>query len=361
MSDLALFDYAGIPTEAATEVRAAAERIRVRMKRTAEDIIAIGTDLVTVKERLPHGAFLPWIEAEFGMSEDTARNFMRVAGRYGKSGNIPDLTPSALYELAAPSTPEPVRQQIEAKAKAGENISVEEVRRLKREAAEAEKAKAEAEARASRAEASAARYKQQAETVLDGQKEVVAKAERETAQKLAAEIAALKAEAGNARKALADEQDKANRLIAEARNAAINEARGKAEALAEEELAKRKADFDRLARDRDKVVEEVERRHAALRNIEGCIAMKQALDQRLTSVDYENGEILKEATEIMRLQEMFMVTLSDIEYEGEHHERVRKVVAQLADQCGKLQMVLNGLYVTRIERASRVEPIVING
>jgi len=53
--------------------------------------------------------------------------------------------------------------------------------------------------------------------------------------------------------------------------------------------------------------------------------------------------------------------VSDIEYEGEHHERVRKVVAQLADQCGKLQMVLNGLYVTRIERASRAEPIVING
>lgn len=354
MSDLALFDYAGIPTEAVTEVRAAAERIRVRMKRTAEDIIAIGIDLVTVKERLPHGAFLPWIEAEFGMGEDTARNFMRVAGRYGKSGNIPDLTPSVLYELAAPSTPEPVRQQIEAKAKAGENISVEEVKRLKREAAEAE-------ARASNAEANAARYKQQAETALDGQKEVIAKAEREAAQKLAAEIAALKAEAGNARKALADEQDKANRLIAEARDAAISEARGKAEALAEEELAKRKADFDRLARDRDKVVEEVERRHAALRSIEGCIAMKQALDQRLSSVDYENGEILKEATEIMRLQEMFMVTLSDIEYEGEHHERVRKVVAQLADQCGKLQMVLNGLYVTRIERASRAEPIVING
>lgn len=354
MSDLALFDYAGIPTEAVTEVRAAAERIRVRMKRTAEDIIAIGIDLVAVKERLPHGAFLPWIEAEFGMGEDTARNFMRVAGRYGKSGNIPDLTPSVLYELAAPSTPEPVRQQIEAKAKAGENISVEEVKRLKREAAEAE-------ARASKAEANAARYKQQAETILDGQQELIAKAEREIAQKQATEIESLKTEANNARKALVAEQEKANRLIAEAREAAISEARGKAEALAEGELSKRKDALQKLERERDKVITDIERRKAALERIEGGIAEKQALDQRLSSVDYENREILKEATEIMRLQEMFMVTLSDIEYEGEHHERVRKVVAQLADQCGKLQMVLNGLYVARIERASRAEPIVING
>jgi len=288
------------------------------------------------------------------MGEDTARNFMRVAGRYGKSGNIPDLTPSVLYELAAPSTPEPVRQQIEAKAKAGENISVEEVKRLKREAAEAE-------ARASKAEANAARYKQQAETILDGQQELIAKAEREIAQKQATEIESLKTEANNARKALVAEQEKANRLIAEAREAAISEARGKAEALAEGELSKRKDALQKLERERDKVITDIERRKAALERIEGGIAEKQALDQRLSSVDYENREILKEATEIMRLQEMFMVTLSDIEYEGEHHERVRKVVAQLADQCGKLQMVLNGLYVARIERASRAEPIVING
>jgi hypothetical protein len=60
-------------------------------------------------ERLGHGNFLPWIEAEFGMSEWTARNFMRVAEEFGgKSGTVPDLPPTVLYQLAAPSTPEPI-------------------------------------------------------------------------------------------------------------------------------------------------------------------------------------------------------------------------------------------------------------
>ncbi len=47
------------------------------------------------------------------MSEDTARNFMRVASVYGgKSGIIPDLAPTALYELVAPSTSKTVREAI---------------------------------------------------------------------------------------------------------------------------------------------------------------------------------------------------------------------------------------------------------
>jgi hypothetical protein len=53
--------------------------------------------------------FMPWIEAEFEMAERTARNFMNVAERYAsKSATVADLAPTALYELAAPSTPEEV-------------------------------------------------------------------------------------------------------------------------------------------------------------------------------------------------------------------------------------------------------------
>ncbi len=349
MSDLSLFDYAGIPSEAVTEVRAAAERIRVRMKRTAEDIIAIGLDLIAVKEKLPHGAFLPWIEAEFGMSESAAGRFMKVGSVYGsKSVNLTNLTPSVLYELAAPSTPEPVRQAIEQKAADGESATVEEVKRLKRELAEKNQALASQKKLASEAAENAERYRRQAETALDGRHELVAKAERETAQKMADEIEAMKADADKARKELIAEQEKAIRLVDEAKAAAMNEARGKAEALAEEELAKRREAVAKADADLKKIVADIERRSAALKSIEGGIAMKQKLDQRLSSVDYENQEILKEAEEIIRLQALFMVTLDDVEYQDEHAERVRKVVAQLADQCGKLQIVLSGLYARRL-------------
>ena len=58
--------------------------------------------------------FLPWIEAEFGMSQSTARKIMAVANAYeGKTVMITDLPIAALYELAAPSTPQSVREQVE--------------------------------------------------------------------------------------------------------------------------------------------------------------------------------------------------------------------------------------------------------
>src|SRR5260370_13768613 len=56
-----------------------AGRIRQRMTRTAQDIVEIGCELIAVKDRVGHGNFLPWIEREFRMSEDTAAPFMNVA------------------------------------------------------------------------------------------------------------------------------------------------------------------------------------------------------------------------------------------------------------------------------------------
>ena len=74
----------------------------------------IGKDLVAVKASLPHGSFLPWIEAEFGMSNITAQRFMQVAEVYGgKSINVMHLPITALYELAAPKTPIEVREEVE--------------------------------------------------------------------------------------------------------------------------------------------------------------------------------------------------------------------------------------------------------
>ncbi|MEE2952248.1 MAG: hypothetical protein VYD57_13510 [Pseudomonadota bacterium] len=55
------------------------------------------------------------------MSEDSARRFMNVAKVYGdKSRNVQDLTASALYELAAPKTPNEVREEVEKMIATGE-------------------------------------------------------------------------------------------------------------------------------------------------------------------------------------------------------------------------------------------------
>ncbi|MBN9470660.1 MAG: DUF3102 domain-containing protein [Bosea sp.] len=87
------------------------------MRRTAEDIVEIGRDLIAVKERIGHGNFGRWLESEFDMSDETARKFMRVAERIGaKIRPGWNLPPTVLYELAAPSTSDEVVARVEAMA-----------------------------------------------------------------------------------------------------------------------------------------------------------------------------------------------------------------------------------------------------
>lgn len=109
------YDYTQIPdpTDRETVQRCAAD-IKPRLRRAAEDIVVIGQRLNEVKARLPHGQWLPWLATEFEMSETIARDFMRVATRFSvKSGIIPDLTPTALYLLARPSTPDAAIEEVE--------------------------------------------------------------------------------------------------------------------------------------------------------------------------------------------------------------------------------------------------------
>lgn len=129
-----------LPPEVVTSLREASARIKVRMSRTVSDIVEIGRDLVIVKKALGHGRFLPWIEAEFGMHENTALNFMRVAKTFGsKSTTIVDLPPTVLYALAAPSTPEPVREEVIQKAAKGEKVTSKTVEKLKEKLKAAER------------------------------------------------------------------------------------------------------------------------------------------------------------------------------------------------------------------------------
>ena len=118
------FNYDLLETKVAEQARSSAERIRERVKKTVEDIIDVGNDLLAVKEALPHGHFGPWLKAEFGWSERSAQNFMSVAERF-KSAKFADLPiqPSAAYLLAAPAVPDEARQVAVEKAEAGEEIT----------------------------------------------------------------------------------------------------------------------------------------------------------------------------------------------------------------------------------------------
>ena len=124
MIQAGLFSYTSLDIETRVVVQQRTEEIKTLMRRTAQDIIDIGTKLIEVKERLGHGNFGGWLESEFGWTDKTARRFMSVADRF-KMDNLSDLNigASALYLLAAPSTPESARIETIDRAQNGEPIT----------------------------------------------------------------------------------------------------------------------------------------------------------------------------------------------------------------------------------------------
>jgi len=126
------FDYDCLDAAEAAFVQQQTSGIRALIKRTSQDIFNIGRRLTEVKIRLGHGRFGAWLEAEFEWGLTTAWQFMKVAEAF-KSSEFEDLRfgPSALYLLAAPSTPEPARQEAIARAKAGESITYTAAKKIK--------------------------------------------------------------------------------------------------------------------------------------------------------------------------------------------------------------------------------------
>lgn len=115
-----------LDTDLKFDLQAATNAIRFRMKRTVEDILEIGKHLCAVREMLPSDEqFGKWREAEIGMTRHTAIRMMRVHRQFGASHNATrNLTPTVLYELSKPSTPDEVVEEVVTKAQAGEKVTV---------------------------------------------------------------------------------------------------------------------------------------------------------------------------------------------------------------------------------------------
>lgn len=83
------------------------------MQLVIEGAVEIGKDLIEQKSSLGHGSYMKWIETEFQWSQSYADKFVHVARTFGdKLPSISNLGATALYALAAPSTPEPIREQV---------------------------------------------------------------------------------------------------------------------------------------------------------------------------------------------------------------------------------------------------------
>ncbi len=89
---------------------------------------------VHIKARLAHGQFGTWLEREFDFGSTTALKFMQVAERFGENTRCVNFTPAILYVLAAPATPEAVREAAIAMVQAGQAVTLADVDAPKREA-----------------------------------------------------------------------------------------------------------------------------------------------------------------------------------------------------------------------------------
>jgi hypothetical protein len=113
-----------------------ADAIRKYAKRAVDDVLEIGRRLAEAKTILGHGNWLPWLEREFGWSEDTAERLIAI---YKLQRQIPqvrnlDLPLSGLYLLGRRTTPPEAIEAVVAKAQDGERVSVAEVKATIQEA-----------------------------------------------------------------------------------------------------------------------------------------------------------------------------------------------------------------------------------
>ncbi len=129
------FDYAALDTETRIAVQQRTCEIKSLMRRTAQDIVDIGQKLTEVKAQLRHGYFRIWLKTEFDWGVWTATKFMQVADKF-KCVNFShlDIAPSALYDLAAPSTSEMARQEAIERANQGEKITYSKAKVIKAKA-----------------------------------------------------------------------------------------------------------------------------------------------------------------------------------------------------------------------------------
>lgn len=259
----------GLTTTRTPEVVAA--EIRTFTASMLNNIIEIGRRMAEVKEMLPHGEFMGWVEENTGYSQSTANNFMRLFAEYGdrqgslfgaevNSQTFANLTYSkALALLALPSGER--EEFVES-----HDVSDMTTKELKEAIRERDEAKAAAEKAAADAQAAEeSRSKMEADMALLKEQSAL---DHETADKLRDRVRELENRP----------VDVAVQVDEEAVKKAADEARAAAEA---EWSAKVKEAEDKLAKAEEKAERAKEKAKKAGEQTNGEVANLKAEAEQL--------------------------------------------------------------------------------
>ncbi len=135
---LDLFSYAALSREDEASAREDAAIIRANVEDIAKKGIEIGQALNRQQDRMPRGVFMSWVRDECTMSYRTASRLMKVASDIGTK--LPSMATShslgttALELLVSDTTPQDVRDQVEALLVDGQKVTVADIRRMKADA-----------------------------------------------------------------------------------------------------------------------------------------------------------------------------------------------------------------------------------
>lgn len=121
------FEYRKLPVRQRAQIRQLTLEIKKSIRNTVQTSWEIGKKLAEARRQLDPLEFSSWLEVEFDWSRRTAYNFIYIYEAFPEfaSANFArlDISISALYLLAAPSTQPEIRHDFLNKALAGERIT----------------------------------------------------------------------------------------------------------------------------------------------------------------------------------------------------------------------------------------------
>jgi hypothetical protein len=131
------FDYDSLDETSRRIVMQKTDETHGLMRRTAENILAIGQNLQLVQQHLPEMRFSAWLRAEFALSRQTAYNYMRVATKFsGSCQTVLQLPARILYALTSSS--DTVIEQVETGQIPPTLEAIQAAKEAERQAREAE-------------------------------------------------------------------------------------------------------------------------------------------------------------------------------------------------------------------------------
>jgi hypothetical protein len=137
MGELTPDPYEGVHPSLSGKLVALGRQGRLLVKKTNDDLIALGKIIREGKNACDHGLFQKWVRTEFGITPKTAQKYMQVADRLsGKSELNSLLDQNSLYSLSAPSTPDAVVEEIEQRIIDGEKVTLAEIKKAIKAATE---------------------------------------------------------------------------------------------------------------------------------------------------------------------------------------------------------------------------------